>query len=130
MENCIFCNIASGEAPSYKVYEDNEFIAFLDIFPVSRGHVQVIPKQHYRWVWDVPNVGTYFEIARRIALAQKKAFGTDYVQSFVAGNEIPHAHIWVVPIVEGHGGYIHKEGGYTFNKEEAPKLVERIASNL
>lgn len=128
--DCIFCKISVGEAPCYKVYEDEEFIAFLDIFPVSRGHVQIIPKQHYRWVWDVPNVGKYFEIARAIALAQKKAFGTDYVQSFVAGNEVPHAHLWVVPIVEGQGGSIHKDGGYTFNKEEAPTLVEHITSNL
>ena len=127
---CIFCKIASGKAPAYKVYEDNEFVAFLDIFPVTRGHVQVIPKQHYRWVWDVPNVGKYFEIARAVACAQKKALGTEYVQSFVAGNEIPHAHLWVVPVLQGIGGSIHKEGGYVFNKEEALELVKQISQNL
>ncbi len=130
MTDCIFCKIASHTVPAYVVYEDDDFIAFLDIFPVSRGHVQVIPKKHYRWVWDVPNVGKYFEIARNIARAQMKALSTEYVQSFVAGDEIPHAHLWVVPIVEGHGGYIHKEGGYAFQKEEAPKLVEAIKKNL
>ena len=97
MENCIFCKIAKGEIPSHKVYEDDNFLAFLDINPQSPGQVQVIPKKHYRWVWDVPNVGEYFEIVRKIALAQKKAFDTDWVLSKVVGEDVPHAHIWGFP---------------------------------
>lgn len=97
MENCIFCKIVKGEIPSYKVYEDENFLVFLDINPQSPGHVQVIPKEHYRWVWDVPNIGEYFEVAKKIALAQKKAFDTDYVLSKTVGEEVPHAHIWVFP---------------------------------
>ena len=62
MENCIFCKIVSGEIPSYKVYEDNEFMAFLDVRPLNLGHTLVIPKKHYRWVWDVPNIGEYYEV--------------------------------------------------------------------
>lgn len=93
----MFCKIIKGEIPSYKVYEDDTFLAFLDINPVSPGHTLVIPKEHYRWVWDVPNAGTYFEIVQKIALAQKKAFGTDFVISKIAGEEVPHAHIWVYP---------------------------------
>ncbi|OHA58832.1 MAG: hypothetical protein A2571_00400 [Candidatus Vogelbacteria bacterium RIFOXYD1_FULL_44_32] len=95
MANCIFCKIVAGEIPAHKVYEDDHFLAFLDINPVSAGHVQVIPKTHYRWVWDVPNVGEYFEIVRKIALAQKKAFATDFVLSKIVGEDVPHAHIWV-----------------------------------
>lgn len=95
--NCIFCKIVKGEIPSYKVYEDENFMAFLDINPQSPGHAQVIPKKHYRWVWDMPNVGEYFEIVRKIALAQKKAFNTDYILSKIVGEEIAHAHIWVFP---------------------------------
>jgi histidine triad (HIT) family protein len=97
MENCIFCKIVSGEIPSYKVYGDEDFLAFLDINPQSPGHVQVIPKQHYRWVWDVPNVGEYFEVVRKIAKAQQKAFDTEYIISRIVGEEVPHAHIWVFP---------------------------------
>jgi histidine triad (HIT) family protein len=97
MDNCIFCKIIKGEIPSHKVYEDDNFYAFLDIHPQSPGHTQVIPKQHYRWVWDVPNAGEYFEVAKKVALAQKKAFNTDFVLSKIVGDEVPHAHIWVFP---------------------------------
>lgn len=95
--NCIFCKIASGEIPAHKVYEDEHFMAFLDIHPRTAGHTQVITKEHHRWVWDVPNVGEYFEVARKIAKAQQKAFGTELIRSQIFGDEIPHAHIWVWP---------------------------------
>lgn len=97
MEDCIFCKIVAGEIPSHKVYEDEDFIAFLDIHPQSPGHAQVIPKKHYRWVWDVPNAGAYFEVAKKVALAQRKAFNTDWILSKIVGDEVPHAHIWVFP---------------------------------
>lgn len=93
--NCIFCKIAFGEISSHKVYEDDSFLAFLDINPRTSGHVQVIPKDHYRWVWDVPNIGAYFEIVRKIAKAEQQAFNTELIRSQVFGEEIPHAHIWV-----------------------------------
>lgn len=95
--SCIFCKIVRGEIPAEKVYEDDKYIAFLDIHPQSPGHVQVIPKEHYRWVWDMPNVGEYFEVAKKIALAERKAFNTDFVLAKIIGDEVPHAHIWVFP---------------------------------
>ena len=99
--SCIFCKIAKGEIPSKKVYEDENFLAFLDIRPIAPGHTQIIPKKHYRWVWDVPNVGEYFEVVKKIALAQKKAFNADIVRAQVYGEEINHAHIWVWPETTG-----------------------------
>ena len=99
--DCIFCKIAKGEIPCYKVYEDKDFLAFLDINPRNPGHTLVIPKKHYRWVWDVPNSGEYFEATTKIANAIKKALDTDYVISIVMGDEVPHAHIWLVPRFEG-----------------------------
>jgi histidine triad (HIT) family protein len=97
MDNCIFCKIVRGEIPSYTVYEDDNFLAFIDIHPQSPGHVQVIPKQHYRYVWDVPNAGEYFTVVQKIALAQRKAFATDWILSKIVGDEVHHAHIWVFP---------------------------------
>lgn len=96
-EDCIFCKIIRSEIPSHKVYEDKNFLAFLSIDPISPGHTLVVPKEHYRWVWDVPNAGKYFEVAKKIALAQKKAFGTDFVLSKIIGEDVPHAHIWIYP---------------------------------
>jgi histidine triad (HIT) family protein len=101
MENCIFCKIIANQVPSHKVYEDDNFLAFLDINPRSAGHVQVIPKKHYRYVWDVPNAGEYFEVVKKIAQAQKKAFNADIIRSQIYGEEVFHAHIWLWPEVPG-----------------------------
>jgi len=103
MTDCIFCKIVAGTIPAHKVYEDEQFFAFLDIHPQTPGHTQVIPKTHYRWVWDVPNIGEYFEVVRKIAKAQQKAFGTDWVLSRIIGDEVLHAHIWVFPGTDAKG---------------------------
>ena len=97
MDDCIFCKIVKGEIPSFKVYEDDKFLAFLDINPQSPGHTQIIPKAHYQFVWDVPNAGEYFEVAKKVALAQKKAFGQEIIWSRITGTEVSHAHIWIFP---------------------------------
>lgn len=98
MPDCIFCKIAKREIPAEIVYEDNDFLAFLDIHPQAPGHTQVIPKEHYRWVWDVPDAGKYFEVVKKIAQAMQKAFGDiDEIHSRVIGEEVPHAHIWIYP---------------------------------
>jgi histidine triad (HIT) family protein len=96
-QNCIFCKIAKKEIPAEIVYENENFIAFLDIHPHTPGHVQVIPKKHFRWVWEVPNAGEYFETVKKVAKAQMKAFETDWILSKIIGDEVPHAHIWVFP---------------------------------
>ncbi|MCX6786419.1 MAG: HIT domain-containing protein [Candidatus Kaiserbacteria bacterium] len=95
MEECIFCKIIAGDIPAHKVYEDEQFLAFLDIRPLSAGHTLVIPKEHYRFVWDVPNVGEYFVVVQKIAKALQKISGTDEVYMKVIGEEVPHAHVWV-----------------------------------
>jgi len=97
MSDCIFCKIAAGEIPATKVYEDDSFVAFMDITPRAPGHVQVIPKKHYRWVWDVPNAGEYFEVAQKIAKAQQQVFKVEKVYGNIAGDDVAHAHIWVYP---------------------------------
>lgn len=105
MNNCLFCKIINGDIPSYKVYEDDYFLVFLDINPQSPGHVQVIPKKHYRWVWDIPtqnepspNYSDYTAVVQKIARAIQKAFGTNAVWSKIMGDEIPHAHTWLFPM--------------------------------
>ena len=95
--DCIFCKIVAGEIPATKVYEDETFLAFLDINPQSPGHTQVIPKKHYRYVWDVPEAGAYFEATRKVAHAIQNTFGTDEIHSRIMGDEVHHAHIWIYP---------------------------------
>ncbi len=94
---CIFCKIIAKEIPANIVYEDADFLAFLDIHPVSLGHTLIIPKDHYRWVWDVPQLGKYFEVAGKIAHAQQKAFDEEAIWSGIRGDEVSHAHISILP---------------------------------
>lgn len=108
--DCIFCKIVAKQIPAKIVYEDTDFLAFMDIHPNSVGHVQVIPKQHYRWVWDVPNVGAYFETCKKIVIAQRKAFGTDWILSKIVGDEVPHAHIWLFTSYEQKGDKMDLDG--------------------
>lgn len=112
MQDCIFCKIVAGAVPAEKVYENDDYLAFLDIRPLSPGHTLIIPRQHYRWVWDVPNVGEYFEVVRTIARALQKAFGpVDEVHSRVIGEEVPHAHIWLYPAPDKAKGDKHDFAG-------------------
>lgn len=103
MNDCLFCKIINGEIPSVKVYEDEYFLAFMDINPSSPGHIQVIPKKHFRWVWDIPSIKGYPNFCDYSALIQKIAkaiqgiFGTYAVWSKVMGDEVFHAHTWVFP---------------------------------
>lgn len=115
--HCIFCKIANKEIPAFVVYEDEQFIAFLDKFPKSAGHCQIIPKEHFRWVWDIPYVDTLMKAAQKVAVAQRTAFGTEMIASQIVGDEVPHAHIWLVP--QGHTK--NKEGTH----EEMAEWIRR-----
>lgn len=130
MDNCIFCKIVKGEIPSYKVQEDKDFLSFLDIRPTNPGHVLVIPKKHYRWVWDVQE--NYSKVCNKVARALKKAFSTDYVVSFVMGDEVHHAHIHLVPRVknDGHGGLINLKDIKQISADEMKAIAEKIRSCL
>jgi histidine triad (HIT) family protein len=101
--NCIFCKIVAKEIPAHIIYENEQFIAFLDIHPRAPGHIQIIPKNHYRWVWEVPNAGAYFETAQKLAKALQRAFNIEMIRSQIFGDEVPHAHIWLWPNIENDG---------------------------
>ena len=92
MNDCIFCKIIAGEMPCYKVYEDDKYLAFLDIFPSALGHTLVIPKEHVNWVWDEPNLGEYFEGVGKIARHYREISG-EVVRSNIDGWQVSHAHI-------------------------------------
>jgi len=132
MEDCVFCKIVKGEIPSYKVYEDEKFIAFLDIKPRNPGHTLVIPKEHFRWVWDVPYLGEYFEVVGKIANAIRKAMNTQWVVALVIGEEVPHAHIWLIPRFknDGHGGSIELSNIKEISKEEMEKIAQKIKEEI
>jgi len=97
MRDCLFCKIAIGEIPSYKIYEDDLFFGFLDIHPRVFGHTLLIPKKHYKWVYDVPDFDKYWLAALKITNILKKELNTEFVTYGTHGLEIPHAHIHILP---------------------------------
>lgn len=99
MNTCIFCKIVAGEIPSYKVYEDENVLAFLDIHPVSTGHTLLVPKTHYEWMQDAPDDVISFSFLKTKMLINKikEKLDADYVQVSVVGKDIPHFHIHLIP---------------------------------
>jgi histidine triad (HIT) family protein len=129
MDDCVFCKIVKGEVPSDKVYENADFMAFLDIAPVSRGQVLVIPKKHYRWTWDVPNFGNYWEVAQKVAKAAMAGLNVKMVEFLTHGMDVEHAHIWVVPIY-GNEAYIKADKRLSFSNDEMKKISDIIEQQI
>ncbi len=96
----IFSKIIAGEIPSYKIAEDENFYAFLDVFPIVKGHVLVVPKQEINKVFDVPDelLSKWLVFAKPIAKAIEATMPCVRVGISVIGLEVPHAHMHLVPI--------------------------------
>lgn len=96
----IFSKIVSGEIPSYKVAEDERFLAFLDIFPLAKGHTLVIPKKETDYLFDMESEEymALWAFAQKVAKAQKQVIPCERIGVAVIGLEVPHAHIHLIPI--------------------------------
>ena len=108
MENCIFCKIISGDIPSATILENDEFKVILDRFPATKGHVLVLPKEHYANIFEIdPDLGgRLFTLAIRIAGIVKKATGVTDMNILqnngpLAGQTVDHFHLHIIPRYEG-----------------------------
>lgn len=127
----IFSKIVNGEIPCYKVAEDENFLAFLDIFPLAVGHVLVIPKVETDYLFDLEDqnyIGLML-FSKRVAIALKKAIPCKKVGVAVLGLEVPHAHLHLVPL--------NSESDINFSKtklkltsEEFAKISAKIADEF
>lgn len=131
-DNCIFCKIVKSEIPSLRIHEDDKFVAFLDINPNTKGHSLVVPKKHYRWTYDVPNFGEYFEFARTVAQACLKGLGADWISFITVGLDVPHAHIHVIPRYpdDGHGVIVDSDLHQKYSEEEMKEISEKIKNSI
>ncbi len=114
--------------PSYKVYEDKEFYGLLDIFPRVKGHSLLIPKKHYRWVYDVPDFGKYWDAVLQLTKGMQKAMNPKFVTYVTHGLEVPHAHIHVLPRVERETSFVPEIK--SFPKEEMKDIAEKIYKEI
>ena len=96
----IFSKIVAGEIPCFKVAEDDNYLAFLDINPLRRGHVLVIPKKETDYIFDLTDesISGIFVFSKKVAHSIKKAFPCKKVGVTIIGLEVPHAHIHLIPM--------------------------------
>ena len=101
MSQCIFCQIVKGKIPSYKIYENKEFLGFLDLAQIVDGHTLLIPKKHVRWIWQIDNPGGFFKAGQKIAKHFQQITGEEFVMSVSLGVMVEHAHWHLLPSTEG-----------------------------
>ncbi len=99
MNNCIFCNIVNKKTPCFKIFENDEFMAFLDIYPRTFGHTLVIPKKHYRWINDLSQEEFIkcWDVVYKVTKALENILETKFITYGTHGLEIEHAHIHILP---------------------------------
>lgn len=123
----IFSRIIAGEIPCYKVAENDEFFAFLDINPVNWGHTLVVPKREEDYIFDLSDeeLGRMMAFTKKVAAAIKKSIPCRKVGMTVIGLEVPHAHIHLIPM--------QSEGDMDFNHKIAnpdPAKMQEIAADI
>jgi histidine triad (HIT) family protein len=133
MDDCIFCKIVKGDIPSYKVYEDEKVYAFLDIKPLSKGHILILPKEHYENVFDTPKelYGYMFEVAKKIAEHIKEKYNPKGIfinqnNGQMAGQSIMHVHLHVKPIYDESQKHSEETKRMELSKEEMKNIHEDL----
>lgn len=127
----IFSKIIAGEIPCYKIAENDNFIAFLDVFPLKKGHVLVVPKKEVDYIFDLDdeNYSGLMLFAKDIASAIKKAIPCNRIGVTVIGLEVPHAHIHLIPIYTENDMNFRNEK-LKLSKEEFEEIASQIKRHL
>ena len=127
----IFSKIVAGDIPCYKVAENENFLAFLDICPLAKGHTLVIPKKETDYIFDMQSeeYKELWSFAQKVAKAQKQTIPCERIGVAVIGLEVPHAHIHLVPI-NGVVDIDFSRPKLQFTKEEMEQVASDIASLL
>ncbi|MFA9214442.1 MAG: HIT family protein [Candidatus Methylacidiphilales bacterium] len=127
----IFSRIVAGEIPCHKVAEDDNFLAFLDISPLAKGHLLVIPKLEIDYIFDLDDE-LYISLhlfAKKVAIALKKAIPCARIGVTVIGLEVPHTHIHLIPI-NGVNDMNFEREKLSFTKEEMQEIAVTIAKHM
>lgn len=127
----VFSKIISGEIPCHKILENHDYLAFLDLRPVNPGHTLVIPKKEVDYIFDMDDasLSSIMPFTKKVATAIKKTVPCKKVGVMVAGLEVPHAHIHLIPIL----GSVHELAFANAKPAEASELAllaEKIRNNL
>lgn len=126
MIDCIFCKIVSGEAPCYKIYEDANFLAFLDIYPFGAGHTLVIPKLHLAHIWDLKDPGIIFNVTAKLINHYRHSLKVETCYTFVFEESVPHAHLQILPATSDNKQRLFK----AISTIRQPQLDPQVAADL
>jgi histidine triad (HIT) family protein len=128
MEPTIFTKIINGEIPSHKIYEDDKTFAFLDIHPVTEGHVLVIPKKQIEFIWDLEadDYQAVMATVQKIGKHLRNVLSVPYVGVRVTGVDVPHAHVQIIPFSDASELDYHPDMNDEPNHEALAILAERI----
>lgn len=136
MDNCIFCKIANGQIPSATIYEDDKFRVILDLSPAAKGHALILPKQHYRNIFDIDEAtaADLFVLAKKVACAAKEALNCDGLNIIqnneeVAGQTVFHFHLHIIPRYTNDGQSITWTPG-TSDSDELKTIADKISSAM
>lgn len=123
----IFSKIIAGEIPAYKVAEDERFLAFLDIFPLAKGHLLVIPKKETDYIFDIESKEymALWQFTQLVAKAMDKVLDCDRIGVAVIGLEVPHAHIHLVPL-KNMTNINFEKPKLKFSPEEFEEIAQKI----
>ncbi len=126
----LFTRIINGEIPCHKIAENEKYFAFLDIKPINPGHTLVIPKKEIDYIFDIDDelLGGLMTFAQKVAQAIKKTVPCQKVGVMVAGIEVPHAHIHLIPIVKVTD--LNFANAKAASPEDLAKVAERIRQNV
>ena len=127
----IFTKIVNGEIPAHKIAEDDRFLAFLDVYPLQKGHTLVIPKQQIDYIFDLDDalLGDLMVFAKKVAGAIKKAVPCTRIGVTVIGLEVPHAHVHLIPINSmGDMNFSHPKK--KFPDAEMAQVAQQIREHL
>lgn len=126
MESSLFTKIVNGEIPAYKIAEDTHYLAFLDVFPTTKGHTLVIPKKQVDYIFDLEDelYTGLMAFAKRVAHAIEKAVPCKRIGVAVVGLEVPHAHVHLIPLNSLKDmNFANKQ---KYSKEEFEEVLEKI----
>lgn len=127
----IFSRIIAGEIPSYKVAENEQFYAFLDINPLTKGHTLVVPKREVDYIFDLTDdeLAAMQVFAKQVALAIQQAFPCKKVGQAVIGLEVPHAHIHLIPM-QSESDMLFSNPKLQLTPEEFTAIAQAIADRI